>query len=278
MSAKIGDWEYISNREYHDRPEIGSSDLKTILNCPRKYVAETLRAETKSKRRGSLIHTLVLEPDRLHEDYVIVDVGSRNAKKYKEAVEKNSDGHAVVLAHEVVEAQAIADNVLSSDAWGMLTRGIEPRWIVSESSIFWEEGGVVQKCRPDLLIKDAHESGLWTCVDLKTTRDASPAGFAKSVVQYGYDLSAAHYTQGIRSAGIEIEAFVLLAVETTEPYVVQGYVLGPDALERGDYLRSLALQKFARLDEECPEGYCQYPIDDLIMPAWSMRILDEGEL
>jgi exodeoxyribonuclease VIII len=104
-------------------------------------------------------------------------------------------------------------------------------------------------------------------VDLKTTTDASPAGFAKSVATFRYHVQASHYLAGLHGA----ERFVFIAVEKTAPYAVAVYELDAAALAAGEQLRQRDIRVIAdcQATKEWP-GYgddCQ----TLALPSWALR-------
>jgi len=69
-------------------------------------------------------------------------------------------------------------------------------------------------------------------LDLKTTIDASPKGFAKSVRQYGYLFQSAWYMTALRAMGERPKQFVFLVVEKSEPYATACYALDNNDIEK----------------------------------------------
>jgi exodeoxyribonuclease VIII len=102
-------------------------------------------------------------------------------------------------------------------------------------------------------------------VDLKTTTDASPKGFAKSVAQWRYHIQQNHYL-----AGTFAERFVFIAVEKTYPYAVGVYELDETAALHGEAERRNNLQTIAdcRAIAEWP-GYGN-TIQPLSLPNWAL--------
>jgi hypothetical protein len=132
----------------------------------------------------------------------------------------------------------------------------------AEQSFWWDDAttGLRCKCRPDWYYGT-------TVVDLKTTTDASPAGFARSVATFRYHVQASHYLSGLHGA----ERFVFIAVEKTAPYAVAVYELDAEAMAAGNELRLRDLRMIAdcRATSEWP-GYgddCQ----TLSLPKWALR-------
>ena len=101
-----------------------------------------------------------------------------------------------------------------------------------EVSLVWKDAlsGLLCKARPDAFVK---WDGYSTIVDLKTTRDASPRGFAREVAIHGYHLQAAWYLAGADVLSPVARRFVFVAVEKTPPYCVGLYELDSAALDAG---------------------------------------------
>lgn len=149
---------------------------------------------------------------------------------------------------------------------------------VAEQSIYWidEETGELCRCRPDW-----NPKWINVLVDLKTTADASPEGFAKSVANFRYDVQEQFYLDGVEAAtGKRPDKMVFIAVETEAPYNCAVYVLGPEFAQigRGKYRENL------RTLHECKEknswpGYSE-KIETLNPAGWyaqrNAHFLDNG--
>ena len=59
--------------------------------------------------------------------------------------------------------------------------------------------------------------------DIKTTTDASPKGFQKSISTWGYHLQLAWYMRGLQKLGIPCNEFIFIAIEKTPPFSVGVY-------------------------------------------------------
>ena len=108
-------------------------------------------------------------------------------------------------------------------------------------------------------------------VDLKTTEDASPAGFSKSCAKYRYHVQAASYSEGYRQiTGEYVKAFVFVAQEKTPPYAVATYTLSAESLLEGEiqYNKNLATYTECMLKEKWP-AYSD-DIEELSLPGWAM--------
>jgi exodeoxyribonuclease VIII len=139
----------------------------------------------------------------------------------------------------------------------------------AEVSVYWhdEETGLLCRCRPDYWRKDN------LIVDLKTTDDASPEGFARSVAKYRYHVQAAYYMQGIEHAtGTRPEGFVFIAIEKKPPYVIGVYVLDEASLLIGDLEFRADLNQYAQCVtmNEWP-SYGENRVQTLGLPAWYLK-------
>jgi exodeoxyribonuclease VIII len=107
--------------------------------------------------------------------------------------------------------------------------------------------------------------------DLKTTEDASPAAFARSVATYRYHVQAAFYLDGLRACDAQIDAFAFVAVEKTPPYLVAVYSADEICLARGREEYRADLLTFAEcLRTDCWPGYPPF-VQPLSLPAWALK-------
>lgn len=250
----------MNNAEYHADPAISASHLHAISKSPAHYYARYLAPkrppsiQTAAMQFGSLVHTAVLEPDELSKRYGVCP--PRNTKVGKEAAaQMKADGIEAITQTDWDTAAAISEAVYDHPvASDLLSKG------APEQSFWWDDKqtGLRCKCRPDWLRPDG------IVVDLKTTQDASPKGFAKSVANFRYHVQAAHYLNGL-----EAEKFIFIAVEKFYPFAVAVYELDASALIEGDSLAFRDLRRIAtcRKLDEWP-SYSQ-EITTLSLPMWA---------
>lgn len=258
----IGRIANLPNASYHISPGISKSGLDKIAQSPmhyKEYIRAKLAGESedsKALRVGSAVHSLILEPEK--EDFIRVK--SRLTKEGKAIIEANPD-KLILSDDEYLLVDAIADSVgCHPFASKILEADGE-----TETSFYWQhELGMLCKCRPDYLRFD----GL--IVDIKTTEDASPEGFARSSEKYRYYVQTAFYRQGIEAVtGMKVEGFVFIAVEKSPPYAVACYLADQDMIAAGDYEvnRCLNIYKNCLEKDEWP-GYPQELIP-LSRPRWA---------
>lgn len=218
--------ETMTSAEYHAHPAIGASMLQDFRESRRTFYArhiaktEPRKEATPAMRLGTLVHWRLLEPQRFRATVrqpvaTAPDGELWNMRKpaHREAwaqyvAECESEGATIVEQSDLDRIEAIAASVLGNwHARKLLERDGEP-----EFSIFWtdKETGLPLKCRVDWWSQPIP-------LDLKTTRDPSPAAFARQCVELGYHRSRAHYMAGIAAFCGEQIPMVHLAVGT-EPY------------------------------------------------------------
>lgn len=256
----------LTNAEYHASPAISKSGLDLIRRAPYLYAyrRENPQEQTPAMRLGTLTHTVVLEPEVFAHSMIArpegIDRRTSAGKADWAAFELEAEGREIITNEEGAKLAAIRDAVRSHPAAAKALAGSP----VIEQSIFWNADGIACRCRPDAVT----ERGV--IVDLKTTRDASPDGFAKSVAQYRYHVQAAFYSDGFRAAfGEPPRGFVFIAVETEPPHLVGVYVASADMVLRGRaaYEADLATFKACRDADSWP-GYSDAPLT-LDLPKWA---------
>ncbi|UZR29038.1 PD-(D/E)XK nuclease-like domain-containing protein [Methylococcus mesophilus] len=249
---------------YHSDPAVSKSGLDRLAKSPAHYRwwLENREEPTKALILGTAIHTAVLEPDELRTRYAFMLEGLDRRTKEGKAIyaELESGGRTVLSADDEKLVTGVMESVQLHPTASELLRGGEG---MSEVSCFTELEGLNVKCRPDWLRRDG------IVVDLKTTEDASPRGFARSVANYRYQVQAAYYLDCLAATGLSPHTFVFIAVEKSDPHAVGIYELDAEALELGRelYRRDLALLKHCLATDEWP-GYSE-DVVSLNVPAWA---------
>ena len=247
---------------YETIDAINYSTLKECAKSPRHYqhALQSRKPASYTMRRGSLVHTAVLEPDRLPLDYVVWD-GDRRGNAWKEFKEANA-GREIVTSSEYEVAIRIRDSVRGDVVAGPIVSAVGVR----EPTLIWtdESTGLRCKGRPDLVLDDH------AIVDLKTTRCARAFEFGRSVATYAYHVQAAYYADGYQRVTSSCPRSIIIAVENCEPYDVVVYelrdhVLGPG---RDEYARLLSMVHDCQRDNAWP-GYAGNTALHLELPPWA---------
>lgn len=256
----------LTNAEYHASPAISKSGLDLIRKAPALYAyrRDNPQEQTPAMRLGTLTHTAVLEPESFARSVIArpegIDRRTSAGKADWAAFEIQAEGREIITNEEVAKLAAIRDAVHNHLAAAKALAGSP----TVEQSIFWDADDIACRCRPDAVT----ERGV--IVDLKTTRDASPEGFAKSIAQYRYHVQAAFYSDGYRAAfGEAPRGFVFIAVETEPPYLVGVYVASETMVLRGRADYEADLDAFRRCQESGTwPGYSDAPLT-IDLPKWA---------
>lgn len=253
--------------DYLAVPAMSNSGLKLMRKSPLHYIAgQEPDSEAKpSLRRGSLLHTMVLEPHALADRYRIKPDGMNFATKEGKAWrDATPSGVEIVTDAEHKSAMRQASNLRALDEIGALLGSGQ-----AEVSFFWIDPltGVHCKGRADWVFRTA--AGV-ILLDLKTTEAADPASFSRACARYGYHMQAAWYSDGWKEAtGDEVLGFVFGAVESAWPHVAAPYMLDDESMDKGRaecrqllnlYAQCLATNKWP--------GYVE-TIHPITLPAWA---------
>ena len=256
----------LSNANYHALPSISKSSLDLIHRTPAlyNYRRENPIEPTPAMRMGTLVHTAILEPHDLANLIVapVVDRRTTQGKADWAAFQIEAKGKTIVEADEIEKLEAISQAVrnhpAASKALAMLSE--------VETSIFWTdpETGVECRCRPDGILTNG------AIIDVKTTKDARPDEFARSIWNYRYHVQSAFYGDGYKAAfGQEPKGFMIIAVETEPPHLVACYVLDAKAVIRGRAEYQADLETYRRcLDTDEWPGLSTEPVI-LDLPKWA---------
>ena len=258
MSFAPGIYPGITNRDYHADPALGSTSLKTLATrTPAHYQHD--KAHPKSSDAfdlGTVAHSLILEGDESGVE--VWDFPAWTTKVAKDSREESrAAGKIPMLTKEWAQVVAMRDAVMAHPIARSMFTGHK-----AEQSVFWEEDGLMLKCRPDAW----HPGAL---VDLKTARDADPNEFGKVAHSFGYHQSAAHYIDGVKAATGEELPFHFVLVEKTDPYLVSVVELDWEAINIGRGLNERA----KRIYQECVESntWPGYPASEPVsLPMWAI--------
>ena len=246
--------------DYHADPALSRSDLKGLLDHPRKwaYRKEYPKGPTPALALGTAFHAAVLEPDTLD------DVAAA-------LCEQRSEGNRrVFTAEHYDQVLAMAAAVQADPAAVQLLTGRR------EVSYFWDltlpvRGGSLYtfacKARPDVT------GDGWLC-DLKTTDTPNEWLFASDAEKYGYALQDPWYTMGATGQVPDVicassPRFIFLAVEKDPPYLLHAYELPASwRLAAWEQCRQ-ALLAWHRLTTAEPGTREPFQITELTRPRWA---------
>jgi exodeoxyribonuclease VIII len=260
----------MSHAEYHrlytEFPFLGSSQIKSAKNLA-KFKVNVLdgkeeREEKSSFDLGSAAHSLILERDSSR--YVVGPRINKNTNEWK-AFKSANEGKIVLDEVQHFQLMGMARSASENPKFlDLMSRAID-----IESTILWtdDETGLALKARPDGISECDEGLVLW---DFKTTRSADKDSFSRSIFDYGYHISMAHYAEAVESVfGERPKRVYIVAQETTTPYLVKIYELKTCLIDGEEMRRSLLNQiSVAMKDNKFPSPYGE-AIEEIDIPAWA---------
>ena len=271
----------MENADYHRHSAVSKSHLDQIAKSPLHYWARYLDPNrvtpepTAAMAIGSAVHTHVLELDQWDARYVTAPEGINrrtNAGKAEwEAFEVASTGRTVLAKADAELVMRMGHSVFAHPAAAMLLAMPGK----AETTHMWTDQatGLRCKCRPDWLTDDGS-----LIVDLKTTEDASPMGFRKSIANWRYHVQASWYLDGLEHAtGKRPDQFIFICVEKKPPFACAVYAADAEMIQIGAEAaaRDLDVLATCRAAGAWP-GYSDQ-VEMISLPPW-MRPRADGSM
>jgi hypothetical protein len=179
---------------------------------------------TEAQSFGTVLHTLVLQPELFPELYQIRPPGRANSNEYKRAEARIMADHphvTLIKPEDWDRAHRCRDALAKHELAGPALSGGD-----KELSIVWEEPeyGVTCKARLDAPLAGV---GIW---DLKSTQDPRPHAWGRDAWKYRYDIQGAFYLRGALSVGLDLPSdFAFIAVKSTAAFGIRIYDFQGDA-------------------------------------------------
>lgn len=240
--------DYLRTDAWHK----GDAKTATEDGGPRRLIELRNRPEdledddgTRATTFGTAAHCAVWEPECFAERFEALPPGDGRRAEVRNAkadIERRGKGALRPAEYEgclrvrkiLEEHPLVGPSLFDTDG-------------ESEVSIFTKHAatGLPLAIRPDRLLE---RRGL--VLDLKTTKDADPKSFARTMAAYAYDVGAAWYPDRLEEAGLSDCVMVYIAVESSFPYLPRVYLPGPRTIARG---RTIA-ERGLRIIAECLES------------------------
>lgn len=263
----------MNNADYHaETAHLSASGLKLFMRSPRHYWDAYLnpdryiRPSTAAMKIGTAVHCAILEPEEFDRRYMLrpdhINARTNDGKAELAAIAEsgieilNPDDFAQVTAmSSAFRAHPVSARLFTLD-------------YRAEQTIFGEINGVPCKCRPDFMAADI-------MMDVKSTRDASIAGFGRQAWNLGYHIQEAFYRRVANHTGI----FVFGAVESDRPHLVQYHESSDELIDYANDVIDESLERFKKCKAaNIWPGYSD-SVEPLAIPGWALReIENEGEM
>lgn len=282
VSSMSSDELPMKSADYHRHAAVSKSHLDQVARSPLHYWARYLDPNrvdpepTPAMAIGLAVHTHVLELDQWDARYVTapegIDRRTKAGKAEWDAFTTAATGRTVLANADAELVMRMGHAVYRHPAAVMLLKQLPGK---AETTHMWtdEATGLQCKCRPDWLTDDGS-----LIIDLKTTEDASPKGFQKSVANWRYHVQAAWYLDGLEHAtGTRPEQFIFICVEKKAPHAVAVYAADAEMIAAGaaTAARDLEVLATCKAANAWP-GYSDQ-IEMISLPPW-MRPRPDGSM
>ena len=257
----------LDSAKYHAAPGLSKSGLDQFRKSPAHYQAwlNEEGKDTPALRFGRLAHMSLFEPEKFLASTAIAPLVDRRTKEGKsiwEQFKAQNEGKELITVEEREKLLAMGGMVRRHPVAGAMLKNGAP-----ETSVFAKDpaNGLTLKCRFDWLTGD----GGVDAVDYKTTDDASPSAFVRSVVNYRYHVQQVHYSYVSALAGREIRSFTFIAQEKEPPYAVACYRIDPADITLAAVEHARQLEAFASCEQfQSWPGYST-DLQTLTLPKWA---------
>lgn len=257
--------------EYLALDRVSNSTLGKVHNSPLGFkwsLDHDDNDDTTSIRKGHLSHALVLDPETVTRDYVIMPpfkLTTKQGRLDRDKFVKDNEKKLIITEKEWHESILISHAVLGNEKVQSLMQDGFP-----EVTLLWqdEETELFGKSRLDWLTGASHQGiGL----DLKTINDVSEIQIQRHCVKFGYHRQAALYMWAANLLNIPLRAFLFIFVQNSPPYDVALLQLPAIAIHQGFQEIRKALNTYA----ECNKtgiwpGYSDQ-ITTLEWPRWATK-------
>lgn len=284
------------------------SDIKGIRN-PKDFIAKRAKPWVQKDYfdLGTSFHKAILEPKRFYQEVTYfpeqnfpnqavvnqdgqISIGGKGNKAVYTAFVDEKKGQIVLREKLWQDVYRMVQACYEHPGFDRML-DLQNGW--AEHSYYaryvWSRNGEfdrIEPCSKDdkrdsklvMLVRTkadfAHKERAY-CMDLKSTADASPQGFAKQCANLEYDIQASMVNDLVSAnTGDLYETFIVMAVAKEEPYHAVMYDIFFDDLQDAKriYIRRLnSLRK--SLNDKKFEGYTMYADNDygllsLKFPAW----------
>lgn len=253
ITYENGFYAALDSDSYHQSEGYSRSQLMHFLKTPSHFYYEThLKTEKKPPTPamvfGSLVHTLVLEPENFALEYAVLPEINKRTKAGKaefEAFEAENASKIIVTKQQLNEALQISESAMADKyiEQAISNAQIEP------SIFFTSSNGIQYKARPD-----AYKNGV--VYDLKTTETASVQHIERESINRGYYLQAGMIKCALESVGMEFKHTTIIAIEKSPPYAARMLQLRKECIDYGERLfKSIDRRLAVCLQDGNFEGY-----------------------
>ncbi len=259
----------MSNAEYHAHEAMSKSRLDAARKSGRHFydmLHGPPRESTAALDLGTVFHAAGLPGENVDEVAVRMPEGMKKTTKEGKAFVAENKGKIILSPSD----SYLIDQMMLSLTEHPFTRSLvlgDLRGKAEQSFFCTDDAtGLELRARPDFILDD-----LSLIIDLKTTVDASPKGFQRSVANYRYYVQASHYLDVVEGAtGTRPQAFLFAAVEKSRPFSAAVYMADQAMIDLGKQHAREDLDNIAKwMAEDHYPGYSER-VEEISLPRWML--------
>lgn len=247
----------VIDQAFIEKRPLSYSALKQFKKSPAHYYEHVTakKVPTPALIRGGLVDCLLLTPDKFEKEYFILPEINRRTTEGKAIYEKllhENEGKLLISQQDLDEARLIVERVKADKYAANYLNNI----VETQRKMIWRNkefdlpmiGYVDFICDVD---------GQKFAGEFKTTQDADPNNFERSISRFDYHLQTAVYLDAFKRIGYEFPEMIHIAVETSEPYACSVMMMSHDMIEIGKQELNTLLQHFRYCidNQKFNEGY-----------------------
>ena len=232
-----------------DSPSLTSSIARALLeHAPLRVWYDTPRLNPDAEREnkaafdlGTAVHAVLTGEG---DEIAVIDADDYRTKDAKAARDAAyAAGQTPILKGNMASVEAMAGAARHQLGANADTAAVmDSPDTAREASVFWREGGVSCRCRPDF-----YDRATNTIVHFKTTgTSVSMHGLARYAASSGWDITAAHYAAGMRALTGSEPRQLFAVQETAKPHLLMVAELDPAFYENAQMRRDRALTVWGR--------------------------------
>ena len=279
---KPGVYQNLNYDEYALLPAINFSRLRQFDSTPAHalHFMHHPPKETDALRFGHLMHTTILEPQKVEENFLVIPKLDKRTTKGKLAhaeYEQMAKGRTIVNDEEMEKCRNIQHNIAEhAAARELLYAGAGG----NELSIVWldEETGLLCKARLD---RFGSLNAQGVIADVKSTgKPATLRNWQRSCHDYGYYEQAAMYLAGANTLfpleELQERKFIWVSIESKPPNLIRLFEIEYDALAYGHEQFRKHLAQYAECVQKGEFPGWDQGIEIAGLPPWAQKTFDSA--
>lgn len=225
---------------YHSGEGVSKTTLWTLYSKTPFHARYVAKKPTAYFDIGKAAHIAILEPERLESAVLNSELENRVKRSAWQDKLDEAEAKGMICLTQPDYEQAMMLRDVSYGVPELITLRSVKTLVETSAYHVDEETGLIIKARPDLY---SHHGII---ADIKTTTDASPAAWQKSVGAYGYHVQHAMYWDVWEKASdLPVDAFFFIVFEKCNPPLVAVYELSPSTVSEGQAIYRQALVRYA---------------------------------